>query len=264
MIAINFLKHPLFLFSIIGSFLFLLDSWSVTDRQEIIVTSAQQQRLATLWETQTGFTVTPDQLDSLIANWVEEEILYQEALRLGLDEQDSIVRRRLVQKLGFIAESESSESVETSTLQTFYRDNISNYTLPERYTFRQLYFRAEADANNALLEVNGAEDSNDLGESSMLNSEYAYLSKLEINATFGAGFSDQITNIALDSWQGPFLSGFGFHLIQLIAVHREEITPFQSVQDQVFMDYERYQEQNSRSDFIKDLTDKYAVTIESK
>ena len=264
MIVPNVLKHPLFLFTILGSLLFFIDSWSITNRREINVTAAQQQRLATLWETQTGYAVTPEQLDSLITNWIEEEILYQEALRLGLDEQDSIVRRRLIQKLGFIAESESSESAETSTLETFYGENINNYTLPERYTLRQLYFQTEIDANNALLAINGGEDSSGLGEPSMLNSEYAYLSTLEINATFGAGFSNQITNANLELWQGPFVSGFGFHLIQLIALHEEEITPFETVQDQVFMDYKRYQEQTARSDFIEELTEKYAVTIEPK
>jgi|TARA_B110000438_G_scaffold67883_1_gene68255 hypothetical protein len=258
------LKHPLFLFSILGSFLFFVDFWTEYDRQGITVTAAQQQRLSTLWETQTGYAATPAQLDSLIANWIEEEILYQEALRLGLDEQDSIVRRRLIQKLGFIAESEPSEPAEISTLQNFYRENISSYTLPERYTFRQRYFQTETDANNALILINSGEAISILGEPSMLNSEYAYLSKLEINATFGTGFSNQITTTNTDSWQGPLLSGFGFHLVYLIAVHEEETTPFETMQDQVFMDYRNQQEQNARSNFVEDLTQKYSITIEPR
>ena len=110
-------KHPLFLFSILGLSLLFLESLNNYDRQEIIVTVPQQQRLATLWETQTGYVATPDQLDSLVANYIEEEVLYQEALRLGLDEQDSIVRRRLIQKLSFIAESESSDPANRLALQ---------------------------------------------------------------------------------------------------------------------------------------------------
>ena len=68
-------KHPLFLFSILGLSLFFLESLNNYDRQEIIVTVPQQQRLATLWETQTGYVATPDQLDSLVANYIEEEVL---------------------------------------------------------------------------------------------------------------------------------------------------------------------------------------------
>ena len=264
MVIVTVLKHPLFLFSILGSFLFVVDFWTEYDRQEITVTAAQQQRLSVLWETQTGYAATPAQLDSLIANWIEEEILYQEALRLGLDEQDSIVRRRLIQKLGFIAESEPSKPAEISTLQNFYRENISSYTLPERYTFRQRYFQTETDANDALMLINSGETANILGEPSMLNSEYAYLSKLEINATFGTGFSDQITTTNTDSWQGPLLSGLGFHLVYLIAVHEEETTPFEIIQDQVFMDYRNQQEQNTRSNFVEELTQKYSITIEPR
>ena len=151
-------KHPLFLFSILGLSLFFLESLNNYDRQEIIVTVPQQQRLATLWETQTSYVATPDQLDSLVANYIEEEVLYQEALRLGLDEQDSIVRRRLIQKLSFIAESESSEPANRSVLQNFHQENIDSYTLPERYTFRQLYFESEAEAKEALLSLNNGAD----------------------------------------------------------------------------------------------------------
>ena len=74
MVIVTVLKHPLFLFSILGSFLFFVDFWTEYDRQGITVTVAQQQRLSTLWETQTGYAATPAQLDSLIANWIEEEI----------------------------------------------------------------------------------------------------------------------------------------------------------------------------------------------
>ena len=102
------LRSPFFGFLLVGSLLFLLDSLARSDRQIIVVSAAQQQRLSTLWESQTGSSATPEQLDSLVSNWIEQEILYQEALRLGLDHEDSIVRRRMIQKLSFIAESDPS------------------------------------------------------------------------------------------------------------------------------------------------------------
>ena len=121
------LKNPLFGFLLLGSVLFLLDSLAGSDRQSIVVSVAQQQRLAALWETQTGSEVTPEQLDSLVKNWVEEEVLYREALRLGLDHEDSIVRRRLIQKLGFIAESNSSTTKTDLTLENYYQKKIKNH-----------------------------------------------------------------------------------------------------------------------------------------
>ncbi|MDB3992858.1 peptidylprolyl isomerase [Gammaproteobacteria bacterium] len=257
-------KHPFFLFSILGLSLFFLDFLNNYNRQEIIVTVPQQQRLATLWETQTGYVATPGQLDSLVANYIEEEVLYQEALRLGLDEQDSIVRRRLIQKLSFIAESESSEPANRSVLQNFHQENIDSYTLPERYSFRQLYFESEAEAKEALLSLNNGEDFKTLAKPSMLNLEYAYISELQINATFGVGFFSRLATTPLNLWQGPLTSGFGFHLIHLLAIHKEEVTPFEDIEGQISMDYQRDQEENARFNFIKELTKKYAITIEPK
>ena len=258
------LKNPLFGFLLLGSVLFLLDSLAGSDRQSIVVSVAQQQRLAALWETQTGSVVTPEQLDSLVKNWVEEEVLYREALRLGLDHEDSIVRRRLIQKLGFIAESNSSTTKPDLTLENYYQKNIQNYTLPERYTFEQLYFESEADATVALLSINRGDSSSELGEPSMLNSRYAFRSALEIDTTFGSRFAEKIAGIAVDLWQGPFSSGLGFHLIQIITVHPEEVTPLAAIQDRVEMDFQRSQDELAKSEFITELADKYSITIEPR
>ena len=122
---------------LVGSLLFLLDSLARSDRQIIVVSAAQQQRLSTLWESQTGSSATPEQLDSLVSNWIEQEILYQEALRLGLDHEDSIVRRRMIQKLSFIAESDPSGTEAEVSLEDYYQQNLktvsyTHLTLPTK------------------------------------------------------------------------------------------------------------------------------------
>jgi peptidyl-prolyl cis-trans isomerase C len=261
---IKLLRQPLLWFAIAGFLLFVIDARIVTDRKQIIVTTAQQQRLATLWETQTGAMASPKELSSLISSWIQEEILYREALRLGLDEQDSIVRRRLIQKLGFIAESDSEELPDVAVLRSFYQQQIDDYTLPVRYSFRQLYFRLESDAVATLSKIEGGGSINELGESSMLNAEYSYRSVLDINATFGANFADHFPTLHLNAWEGPLSSGFGFHLVQIVSVHEAEITPYNIVQNQVIMDYQRYQQEASRNKYTEELTDQYIVVIESE
>ena len=124
-----FLKQPLAWFALIGILLFVVDEQFSIDRNEILVNAAMQERLGGLWTTQTGLTASAQELDALVENWIREEILYQEALRLGLDQEDSIVRRRLVQKLGFIAETEDSAAPERGAVEAFYESNIANYTL---------------------------------------------------------------------------------------------------------------------------------------
>lgn len=257
-------KQPLLWFVIVGLALFVADSQLSDDSSEIIVTPALRDRLATLWTTQTGLIATESELNALVDNWVKEEVLYQEALRLGLDQEDSIVRRRLVQKLGFIAESEIAPAPELGQLEQFYQQHLADYTLPERYSLQQLYFQQLADAEHALTQINAGTEAQELGESSMLNPSYAYRSALDLNATFGAGFSDQLASLEVGRWQGPLQSGFGFHLLFINAVHPEQVTPLEAVQQQVLLDYQRAQQINARDIYIDRLLENYSIIVETQ
>ena len=191
-------------------------------------------------------------------------MLYQEALRLGLDQEDSIIRRRLVQKLGFIAESDPTAPAETASLQSYYQDNIEAYTLPVRYSFRQLYFQFPDGARQALVRISQGADPLQLGETSMLNASYAYRSGLDLNASFGVGFAGRLSALDSGEWQGPVVSGFGHHLVLLTAIHGAEVSPYASVQVQAAMDYQQYQQENARQQYIEELLDQYTITVEAR
>lgn len=257
-------KQPLIWFALIGLALFVIDGQFTVNRNEVFVSSALRDRLGTLWLTQTGQAASATELDALVENWIQEEVLYQEALRLGLDQDDSIVRRRLVQKLSFIAESEESPAPEYEDLLAYYQANLQDYTLPVRYSFQQLFFSQAIQAEQALTALANGANPRDLGESSMLNPGYAYRSALDLNATFGAGFADQLTELETGLWQGPVQSGFGLHLVLLNAVHAEQISPFDTIQRQVTEDYHRYQQLNARNAYIDNLLQEYTITVETR
>ena len=248
----------------IGVLLFVADSQLTDDRNEIVITSALRDRLATLWTTQTGLIATEAEIDALLDNWLKEEVLYQEALRLGLDEEDSIVRRRLVQKLGFIAESEPIPAPEIGELEAFYQQHIDDYTLPVRYSFQHLYFQQFESAQEALEQINKGALARDFGESSMLNPAYAYRSALDLNATFGADFASQIANLPVESWQGPVQSGFGFHLVLLNVVHPEQTTPLDAIGQQVTEDYRRARQLEARDIYVENLLQQYNIRVETQ
>lgn len=254
-------NQPLLWFALIACLLFLLDRRRDMDGQIIFVTTEQAQRLATLWESQTGLIPSSQELESLINNWVKEEIMYREALRLGLQQNDSIVRRRLVQKLGFIVDSEQdrSENQSEESLRQFYEDNIEDYTLPVRYTFQQLFFATEEAAEDALLRIQNEKEIESLGEPSMLNASYAYRSILDLNATFGGKFSDGLKTLDSEQWDGPLQSGFGFHLVKLADTHEAEIRPISLVQYQVAQDYLQYLEDQNRNMYVNSLMGDYTV-----
>ena len=258
------LKQPLLWFLVIGLALFIVDSRTPEDRTEIVITSALRDRLASLWTTQTGLIATEAELNALVSNWLKEEVLYREALRLGLDREDSIVRRRLVQKLGFIAESETTPAPEQGELEAFYREHIDDYTLPVRYSFQHLYFLQRANAENALGRIDEGAAAQEFGEPTMLNPVYAYRSALDLNATFGAGFASQLEVLTEGSWQGPVQSGFGFHLVRINAIHPGQVTPIDSIRQQVSQDFQRARQLQTRDAYVENLLEEYTIVVESR
>ena len=98
----------------------------------------------------------------------------------------------------------------------------------------------------------------------MLNSQYAFRSRQEIDTTFGSGFAEKFDRNKLNSWQGPYASGLGFHLVQIKKIHRAEVTPLDAIRDRVRMDFQRDKEVSARKEFLRNLSEQYSVTIESK
>ena len=143
------------------------------------------------------------ELESLVHNWVREEVFYREALRLGLDREDTIIRRRLVQKLGFLAQDVDEESVTPEEIQTYYHEQIADYTQPVRYTLSQIYFN-NADQFGSLMEQL-EHDGNwtELGESSLLPRSLIKKSEREVTSTFGTEFSAQLNKLSGSRGNGP-------------------------------------------------------------
>lgn len=258
------LRQPILWFLCIGGFLFAVDGIFSTDQNEILISSSLNERLATLWKTQTGEIASEQELRSLVKNWIHDEVLYQEALRLGLDQEDSIVRRRLIQKISFIAESEPLEQATDSDLRAWYDQHIAEYTLPRRYSFSQLYFSSFDSATQAAQRIEQGEDAENQGETSMLNSTYSYRSALDLSSVFGRGFADSLDALEIGGWRGPVKSGYAYHLIKLAAIHPPQATPYDAIQLQVSEDYKQQQKAAVRDSYIDEIIGRYTIIREPK
>ena len=258
------LQQPILWFLCIGGFLFAVDGLFSQDQNEILISSSLNERLATLWQTQTGEIASLQELQSLVDNWIRDEVLYREALRLGLDQQDSIIRRRLIQKISFIAESEPLEQASDSTLKAFYDQHIADYTLPRRYSFSQLYFSTLDAASQAAQRIERGEDGENRGETSMLNSTYSYRSALDLGSVFGIGFSDSLDNLEIGKWRGPIKSGYGYHLIKLVAIHPPQATPYDAIGQQVSEDFKQQRKVAMRDSYIEEIINRYTIIRASK
>src|SRR5262249_25132990 len=154
-----------------------------------------------------------------------EEVLYREALALGLDKGDTIVKRRLAQKMDFLAEDLSAVSEPTSAeLAAWFESNAERFALEPRVSFRHLYFspdrsgpRAREDAERALATLAGAPvdapAAAALADPFMFQDYYGDRSPEQLAKLFGLGFTGDIYKLEVGAWQGPIESGYGWHLI---------------------------------------------------
>lgn len=232
------LREPLVHFLLIGAALFAGYSWltpasAQPSSNRIELTAADLNQLQVTWAAQWQRPPTPDEMRGLIETRVRQEILYREALSLGLDQGDEIIKRRLAQKMDFLAEDVSAIREPTQQeLKAWFDKNSASFALPGRITFRHLYFspdkrgdKAKRDADATLKGLSakaaGPENESTLADRFVDQNYFADSSPEQISKVFGVKFSESLFSLTTSgSWQGPLESGLGWHLVWI-----EKITP---------------------------------------
>ena len=133
-------KKIVILLGVFIGFLSLFYGINISQKSSIYISGFEIKNLINIWEDQTGRPPTNKEIDMIIDNLIKEEILYHEALKLGLDQNDKIIKRRLIQKLEFYKESENLNKVKEENLIEYYNENIDFYILNKRYSFKHLFF----------------------------------------------------------------------------------------------------------------------------
>jgi len=269
-------KEPLFVFLLLGGAMFVLFQQVTNDYQpdnaEIVVTEGHVQSLLLGFEKVWQRSPSEKEVDGLIQNYIREEVLYREALAMGLDKDDGIVRRRLSQKMAFISEDLASlDKPEEQELQTFLAAHAEDYRQPSRFSFRQIYLNtskrgesAQADAI-ALLAKLKAQDSNakSLGDPLMVKHQFNLETERDIERVLGAQFLQSLNDIPTGSWQGPISSGFGLHLVRVDERIEGKTPELKDVRDQVVRDWESKKRNQTNETFYENLRKHYTVTVEN-
>jgi peptidyl-prolyl cis-trans isomerase C len=233
-------REPFAQFLFIGALIFA-GSQLVTalkDRSEhrIVIDRAVVHRIAALYETQMGAPPTANQLDALTDDYIKSEIFYREALRLGLDRRDEIIKRRLVQKLSFLtADADSVASVSEADLKAYYDAHRNDFAVPATVTFKHIFFSADDhDVPKrivaALAKLRANPEATGLGDPFPLETDYAALSRRSARQIFGdTPIVDGLFDSPTGSWQGPFKSGYGWHLIYVGARTDKTVPPLADI-----------------------------------
>jgi parvulin-like peptidyl-prolyl isomerase len=262
------LREPLTYFLLAGGGLFALWGWfqNDTDEYRIEVTAEERARIEAQWQAQMSRKPSADEMSSLIEQFVREEIYYREALRMGLDRNDTIIRRRLAQKLTFLTEDiATAAQTNEAELRSFYQQHLERYLQPATYSFQHRYFGAErrsnseAVAGNAVAALNKGLDPAQTGDSFMLQSAFTGRSEQEIAALFGRDFAQTLTALTPGTWQGPVRSAYGWHAVMLQERSAATQRPYEAVAARVAEDHAQVSRAEANERYYETLKERYQV-----
>lgn len=269
-------KEPLVHFLLAGGLLFAVYSAlnpdaAQEDTRLIEITPGTVQRLQDAWARQWRRPPTQEELDRLIEEHIREEVLYREAVALGLEQDDTIIRRRLAQKMEFLSEDIGTlaEPAE-SDLRAFFAERKVEFTEPARISFTHVYFSpdqrgaaAAADAELALAELQAADviDATDRGDRFLMQSQYDRLTQRDAGQLFGGAFAEQVFELPVGRWSGPVESGFGWHLVRV----SEQVAPrepvFEEVREDVSREFNYERQRVARDATYEALRSRYEVVF---
>jgi peptidyl-prolyl cis-trans isomerase C len=269
-------REPFFQFMVLGALLFAVSEYLEhrASSPRIEITRADIEGIRNNYRLQYGASPTSDQLHTLADHFIQEEVFYREARRLGLDQDDEIVRRRLVQKYEFLQQDLGTpEEPAESDLQAFYRSHQKNYEIPERVTFSHVFFsvdrsqeeEARARAERALdsLSRGGRTRAPADGDSFPGDVDYAAVTAVQVRRAFGSSaLSEEIFKSSPGAWTGPFRSGFGWHVVYVTAHEAASVASFEEVREVVRRDYTDALREARNAQAYDSLKKHYTIVLE--
>lgn len=245
------LAEPFFHFLLLGAVLFGVNQYlEVRSRfTHIAITPQLVQALAENYRLQYGSLPTQQRLDALVEARIREEVFYHEALRLGLDQDDEIIRRRLVQKYEFLQQDlDVVGEPDEQALRTFFAANQQRYRRSSTVSFSHVYFsadkrgeagaRADAARVAAALAMQGVSRAPDEGDPFPGPTDFASVSQAELGRVFGReGLASSVFTLATNRWSDPIASGLGWHVVYVSSNEPARTPAFEEVRDVVRRDY---------------------------
>jgi len=271
------IKDPLFHFLLLGAALFLIFD-TVHDPDDssdntISINAADINVIKADFSRRWQRSATEEELSALITEFARNEMAYREALALGLDKDDPIIKRRLRSKLDLIVEDMSRLSPPSDEdLTDFLDDNSERYKVQPRISFRQIYFNRESRGEqisadiaavlNKLKSSRTQQDIFDFGDATMLPAQLELTPIALISRQFGRAFSRSLLELAPETWAGPVESGYGLHLVYVEQQVAGYMPPLSEIREAVERDWTYQHRDNALREAYSQLAEQYRVIVE--
>jgi hypothetical protein len=268
------LREPLIQFLVLGAGLFgayvLFAPAPEPPRERIVIDRPVMDSLERGFEAVWNRPPTAAERSLLVEDYLAEELLYREGLKLGLDRDDVVIRRRMRQKMEFLLQDGlAMVAPGEADLRAFHEAEQERYWNPDRISFEQLDLgsREGTDASGrwevlaVRLNASTPFDPDPYTKPSLLPPRMEAASPDEIDRVFGAGFAEKIEDLADGRWHGPFESAFGWHLVRLESVERGGPLPFEAARSQVEQDLTYRRREDAERALIERLKQRYEIEL---
>ncbi|HKV77649.1 MAG TPA: peptidyl-prolyl cis-trans isomerase [Candidatus Sulfotelmatobacter sp.] len=270
-------RDPLFHFLLLGAAIFaiygIVKRHSTDKPGEIVVTAGTVENLVTGFIRTWQRPPTEEELRGLVRDYIREEAAYHEALAMGLDRDDMIVRRRLRQKLEFLSDDLASRTQPSDNdLQAFLWAHPELFQKETLFSFQQIYLnpqihgrnlkRDESRLLNLLQKIAQQPDLAVLGDPFLLPQRFQDMSLSDVKKTFGEQFASGLSRLPIDQWQGPVSSSYGAHFIFLSQRSESYLPALADVRDQVRREWLDVKRAEATDRFYEAILRRYTVKIE--
>ena len=271
------LREPLLHFLLIGAALFVayhyLSAGDTGGPRQIVVSESRVEALAENFARTWMRPPTAEELKGLVDDYVAEEVYYREAIAMGLDRDDTVIRRRLRQKMEFVSEDVAAAVPPTDAqLQEYLEKHAEKFVQPPRLNFQQVFFSTErrgnaarTDAEKLLAELHagrGPANPAEAGDPTLLPSTMDLASPQDIANSFGSEFATSVEQAPVGQWTGPVQSGFGLHLVRVDQREAGAMPTLAEIRPIVQREWESDQRRSVTDALLGKLRAKYEVRIE--
>jgi peptidyl-prolyl cis-trans isomerase C len=272
-------REPLVHFLAIGAAIFVLYSfWGQKDAGEneraITITTGEITWLTDAWQKRWNRPPTDGEREGLVDQYLREMVLYREAVAMGLDRDDTVIRRRLAQKLEFLSQDLISPKPPTEDeLKAYFEAHIDRYQSPDIITLSHVFIDPDLRGDSTLVDAESIKkqlqalkeppkDIRAYGDMFMLQSYYPDRSEAELLKLFGSGFARSVFELEPKQWHGPVLSGYGTHLVYVHDLLEADPPVFAEVKEQVLQNWESDKREELNEQFVASIVSRYDITIE--
>ena len=272
----SLLREPLLHFLVLGAALFGL--FGVVGKKDAeapakIVISAERvanlaDRFARTWRR----PPTQQELQGLVEDDIRDEVFYREGRAAGLDRDDFVIRRRVRQKMEFLAEDMAAAEPSDEQLAAYLASNPERFRTEDRLTFHHVFLSAtDAVAHwkgtpsrspRPLSSTNATADAATIGDPFLLGETFRQMPQSDVVRTFGEGFAKQLAAVEPGRWQGPVSSSFGAHFIFVDERTQGSLPPLDTVREAVQREWLNARRVEAEDKLYRTLRDRYQIVVE--